>query len=426
MHLRKAARLPVPLLLLTAASGCLGETDGPTHDQAPEEEAAEAQQQTQIVVDRFGVLQGDFNGDGRTDLLVYEDGLSSVPIYFSNGNGTFTVTNRTPAATTNWIHDQFARRIVGDFDGDGRADVAVWKSSWTSTPIYFSNGDGTFRVTNVSHAQGQNWLNEATRRFVGDFDGDGRTDVACAMSGWSSTPINFSDGLGGFTKTNAATTTYWINDTGKDQMVGDFNGDGRTDIAVRGAGWNSTPVYMSNGNGTFTITNYLTSAGGINESLAKAFVGDFDGDGKSDIAGGMTGWDSTPVYFSWGDGSFDFTNYLTRTYWMNDNSAVRMIGDFDGDGRSDFAVRKTGWNSTPVYRSNGSGGFVITNIISTSWGINDVAARSVVADFDDDGRDDILVYGRGWTTVPIYMSNGNGSFSVSTYFPLASENWINH
>ncbi|MFD1052311.1 FG-GAP repeat domain-containing protein, partial [Kibdelosporangium lantanae] len=134
-----------------------------------------------------------------------------------------------------------------------------------------------------------------------DYNADGRGDIALnGVPGWGSIPTAFSAGNGGFNVTNAGVTDFatWSSSPGVKLLTGDYNGDGRTDIALTGvAGWGSIPVAFSNGNGTYTITNagvadfptWATTPG------VKIVTGDFNADGRTDIAlAGGNGWGSIP------------------------------------------------------------------------------------------------------------------------------------
>ncbi|HKG78398.1 MAG TPA: VCBS repeat-containing protein [Pyrinomonadaceae bacterium] len=253
-------------------------------------------------------LVGDFNGDGRTDVaLTGPTGWGSLPVAFSNGDGTFNVTNQPIVNFAVWAATTNAQPLVGDFNGDGRTDAALTgPSGWGSLPVAFSNGNGTFNVTNQPIVNFAVWAATANAKpLIGDFNGDGRTDAALTgPSGWGSLPVAFSNGDGTFNVTNQPIADFavWAATANAQPLIGDFNGDGLTDVALTGpSGWASIPVAFSNANGIFNVTNqsiinFATWAASTN---AKPLVGNFNGDGRSDVVlTGPSGWFTLPVAFS--------------------------------------------------------------------------------------------------------------------------------
>nr|VFK48535.1 MAG: Repeat domain-containing protein [Candidatus Kentron sp. TC] len=190
-------------------------------------------------INESGVIRqtGDFNGDGLTDFALSKIGWKSIPIYFSKGDGNFNVTNVYTPTSRNWINESGVIRQTGDFNGDGLTDIALSRNdSWSSIPVYFSKGDGSFDVTNIRTPSGRNWINHSgVVRQTGDYNGDGLTDIALSRNGsWSSIPVYFSKGDGSFDVTNIHTPSgrNWINHSGVIRQTGDYNGDGLTDIAL--------------------------------------------------------------------------------------------------------------------------------------------------------------------------------------------------
>jgi FG-GAP-like repeat len=163
--------------------------------------------------------------------------------------------------------------------------------------------------------------NAGVKPVFGDFDGDGRGDIALVGStGWTQIPIAYSNGDGSFNAAWASVNNVgfpgWSTLAGVSAVAGDFNGDGKWDIALTGgAGWNTIPLALSNGNGTFNITVAGETTGDTGfpvyatQSNARPVFGDFDGDGNFDVAltGGIN-WNTIPVAFSNGDGTFHGTN----------------------------------------------------------------------------------------------------------------------
>ena len=431
-------------------------------------------------------LAGDFNADGKTDVAVTGPAdWSSLPTAFSNGNGSFFVTNRAIVNFAVWATSPNVEIVAGDFNGDSKTDIALTGvSGWNTVPVAFSNGDGSYIVTN--NAVGGNFPALAAtanaKVVAGDFNGDGKTDIALTgAAGWTNVTIAFSNGDGTFTVTpppilatflNTAVISRidvgpaigtvltvaptiaefagWATAANVKVLAGDFNGDGRSDLALTGvSGWTTLPMAFSNGNGTFNVTNrpvgdfaawaatppqpVLTTAtatatiarapvavGGVTAPLdivrpflfstVKILTGDFNGDGKTDVA--LTGgrWTTLPVAFSNGNGTFNVTNQPIADFasWASAFSAKPLTGDFDNDGKTDVALTGvSGWTTIPVAFSSGTGTFDVTNQPAADFAgwaaLSNV--RHLIGDFNGDGKADIALTGHaGWTTLPVAFS----------------------
>ena len=342
------------------------------------------------------VLSGDFTGDGKTDLAVSgSQYFTSVPVAASAGDGSFTSTAAGGLGDfAGWASVPGVRQVTGDFNGDGKTDIALvpppgtpW---WYTLPVAMSHGDGSFTVTNTA-AVGDftsDWAQTAGARVVsGDFNGDGKTDIALlGAPGWTSIPIAYSNGDGSFGVVTAGLSNTgfagWDSVAGVRVLTGDYNGDGRTDIALvppaNTPWWYTLPVAFATASGSFMVTN-TTGMGNFTAAWAqqpgvRALAGDFNGDHKTDIAlTGGSGWNSVPVALSNGDGTFMVVNQPSLPdfgAWAHQatNGVLGCVyaGDYNGDGRTDIAlpcVITSAGNlfTVPVAFADGHGGFTVTN-----------------------------------------------------------------
>lgn len=287
----------------------------------------------------------------RDIALVGGAGWNTIPIAFNTGGGNWNVTNQYVGDFAAWAASAGARPVTADFNRDGMTDIAlVGGPNWTTLPVAFSYGDGRFLVTNSSSNavsacggfEGQmcSWNFAARAReanaqtIVGDFNRDGFTDIALVGANRSSIAVALSYGNGYFAYVDRMIPNFpqWAASSGVKIVSGDFNGDGWTDIALTGvAGWNTIPVASGKGFGDFTVTNVYVSNFPYWSSLpnVRVLVGDFNKDGWADLAlTGGSGWTSIVVGFSIGSGTFVPVNTVAKRFpqWASDPAGQPIIG----------------------------------------------------------------------------------------------------
>jgi hypothetical protein len=368
-------------------------------------------------------LTGDFNGDGATDIAVINSDTRSISVAFSTTDGGFHFTNQPMADFVTWATSPNVKVLVGDFNRDGKSDIALTGGSgWTTLPVAFSNGDGTFRVTNLPIGAFAAWATMPNVSvLVGDFDQDGRTDIALTgVAGWTTLPVAFSNGDGTFRVTNTAIGDFagWAATANVKVLAGDFDGDGKTDIALTGAsGWTTLPVAFSNGDGSFRVINSPIGdfATWASTTGARILVGDFDGDGTTDVLlTGPVGWTTVPVAFSNGDGTFRVTNKTNVDIATRATTPIKiLVGDVNNDGKSDLVLTgNPGWFYIPVGFSKGDGSFRSSFTNSQVVGFAQWAAADgtwvLIGDFNKDGRSDLALLSKGsppWgAAIPVAFS----------------------
>ncbi|HEY6556759.1 MAG TPA: FG-GAP-like repeat-containing protein [Polyangiaceae bacterium] len=308
---------------------------------------------------RYLGARGDLAGDTRTDIAVLGAGGSTIPVATAQSNGTFTVSQLSVASIPGWAAETAVKPVAGDFDGDNRGDIAlIGGSTFTTIPIAHTKVDGTYELWNqpVSGFPAQARAPGA-KHVAGDFNGDGRDDIALVGgSGWTTVPVALSNGNGTFTVTNNALNDFAYVATlpGAKPVSGDFNGDGRSDIAIVGIqGLSSFAVAYSTGNGTFSVS--VVSApefqGFASNPSAKVVSGDFDKDGRGDIAlTGVSGWTTFPLALGNGTGAFTFAKGNVAFIPVPSDAALGgmkpVAGEFDAQGGADIAFTGAGSSTT--------------------------------------------------------------------------------
>ena len=283
---------------------------------------------------------GDFNNDGRLDMAVANFNGSSVTILRGDGTGRFTTgvsyTTTAPFAI-----------VAADFNGDGNLDLAIANSTTQTVTLLMGTGTGTF---NPASGSPFTTLSNPQSLAIGDFDKDGNIDLAIADAG-ANVQTWLGDGSGGFkSKTGhtvaAGTTPYSV-------AVADFNGDGNSDLAICYNSTSNIKILLGDGTGAFTgVPGTLPTA-----ALPYAIVtGDFNRDGKTDIAtSSNTTGNNITVYI--GDGTGNFTAAPGSPFAAGTNPQYLAAGDVNGDGFADLAIVNRGDNNVSVFLGSGSGSF---------------------------------------------------------------------
>jgi len=369
-------------------AGALISAAAPAHAQCPLSFAAAVNYAA--GANPYSVAVGDFNADGRPDLAVANVSSNNVSILLGNGGagGTFQ-----PAV--NYAVGSSPRSVaVGDFNADGRPDLAVANLTSNTVSILTGNGGvgGTFQPA-MNYAVGSNPFSVA----VGDFNADGRPDLAVANFSTNNASVLLGNADGTF----QGAVNYAVGTFPRSIGVGDFNADGRPDLAVaniNAAGPGTVSILSGNGNGTFaTAVNY--GVGNNPQSLA---VGDFNADGRPDLA--VPNRDSNNVSIRLGNAAGTFqpmVNYVVGT------SPISVaVGDFNGDGRPDLAVANQGTDTVSILLGSGGGGGMFQPAVNYAAAVGPFAVA--LGDFNADGRPDLAVANQSSNNVSILLNTSTG------------------
>jgi len=321
---------------------------------------------------------GDFNGDGKQDIVVADSTSDTVNILFGNGDGTFQAPVSLQVVPTG---DHLLDLAAGDVNGDGKLDLIASYFDSSVTPVIIGksvviqNGDGTFQSPKLS----PNFPN-GTPAVVADVNGDGKPDIVAACG--RGICVGLGDDSGTFSPSVVFTSP--VNTNGGPSVaslaVGDFNGDGKLDIAFV-----AVPQYLAilfgNGDGTFSAPSliYDTGAGFGAEAAVSA---DFNGDGILDLAfyygQNVQGPNNSALSIFLGNGDGSFQEPATLSGLAFSNISPFIAGDFNADGHLDLAA-----DNIALLLGNGAGVFSHTQIPLPHSAL-------VAADFNGDGKLDLL------------------------------------
>jgi|GEM_PF-3555954 len=400
--------------------------------------------------------QTDVNGDGKPDLLFASTTGSNnvISVLLGNGDGTFAapVSSIFSLNSSGTVSPLYLPMALGDYNGDGKLDLVL--SDVYNSQLVLFQGDGAGHFTIVSYIQlGLYGQQNPLGAYAGDFNHDGKLDILTFCSPYSggAAQVLYGDGKGGFSKgpaySGSTSTTVVltqfvdVNGDGIPDILGrqgsdvyflpgqsdgtfgaaqkdigaisnnqnllgvaDLNGDGKVDLIAQAPA--GVSITLGKGAGVFGSPQTI-SAGNTYPYLMAS--GDFNGDGVPDIALGVPGG----IEFIYGTAS---GNFASSGIADSGGSIMNIFaGDFNGDGRNELAVLQPGSSTTAAtvrtMLNDGAGN--LTQGPSTSLGTFSPGsvASGIVADLDGDGRQDLVLNGN---PIEVLYGNADGTFTIGT------------
>jgi hypothetical protein len=342
----------------------------------------------QLPTNPFDVAAGDFNGDGKPDLAVATGGSlggGGVLILLNDGNGWFGAPTFFAAA------DGVSHIAVADLNGDKKLDLACADSSGIS--VFIGQGDGRFRLTATNRTDAYTrWI------AVSDFNGDGAPDLATTSSETNLLSVFLSDRAEKFFPSKK----FYVGALPWGIAAGDFNRDGKLDLVTAnwgGASTNSISLLTGLGTGDFS-TPVLINLG---MSPVVVSVADLDRDGKTDLL--LCDGRMVTALLGSGTGTF---RVVSQTAIVSGMAHDMEVADINGDGHPDV-IAVTDGNAANVLVGNGDGTFA-----AASYGVGNSPDGLTLGDFNGDGRQDVVV-ANFFGSLSLLFQKSDGTFGAPVH-----------
>ena len=356
----------------------------------------QGEQSVAPVYGTSGLVAADFNGDGKLD-FASSGVFTPLEVFLGNGDGTFQPGTAYPLLLDTTL-------ATGDVNGDGIIDLVAAVSG---AAVLLGNGDGTFQFpTYYGSANGDSYV------ALADVNGDGKIDFLGTQNNPFTGKLDVLIGIGGgqlFSHRN-----YYSGGYGSFAAAGDFNRDGKVDLAVVNNSFCCGTQYyvgllLGNGDGTFPGDPKTSSTGPTPPRGVAA--GDLNGDGNPDLVVVLV--DGVAVLLGNGDGTFG-----APVKYGHETSAFNLLmADFNKDGHLDVAVADyTAFAKISVYLGNGDGTFQT----ETDYTAGKYAYQLATGDLNGDGNLDIAFTSEDTDSLGILFGNGDGTFQPQVQISTGS------
>ncbi len=338
---------------------------------------------------------GDFDGDGKSDLAVANQNSNTISLFRNTSiSGTVSFAAKIDFTTGTQPYSV----ISGDIDGDGKPDLAVANLSSNTVSVFRNSsfpGTISFAIK-VDFATASNPISVG----IGDMDGDGKPDLAVANNGSNTVSVLRNTSVSG-TVSFATKVDFTSGVQPVSISIGDLDGDGKVEMAEVNLGSGTVSVFRNTSSpATISFAARLDfSIGFFNNNPGSVIIVDMDGDGKPEMSVGDQVYGIVAVFRNnCTPGTIGFYSPVNTVQTGSSNSID--IGDIDGDGKPDLAVANVGINTVSVVRSTSSIGN-ISFASNLDFATGNSPQSVIIGDIDGDGKPDLVTANTNSNTVSV-------------------------